>query len=278
LLTGDDPYQNLGGLGLAVRSLDGTTPELWISNLRNPSQAKAQTASSFLRSEVRSRYWNPQWIEGIMKEGYSGGREISNTVEYLWGWDVMVPEMIDDAMWNEFKAVYVDDKYNLGLKGWFNENNPHAYQSMVGRMLETIRKGYWQASPQTRAELAAAYQESVRIYGMAGAAHLETPEMENYMQMIISQPDYTAKTPKTSETPDTQAIAATSQADVTRPDSEVRESEPPASKDKAFEVIPRKEPEPMTNPLKFTILFVLAGAGLLLLGRYLVRRRGGLGA
>ena len=49
MLTTDDPYQYLGGLGLAIRTLDGTTPELWIANLRDPNNAKIGRASCMER-------------------------------------------------------------------------------------------------------------------------------------------------------------------------------------------------------------------------------------
>jgi cobaltochelatase CobN len=181
LLTGDDPYQNLGGLGMAVRTLDGTTPELWIANLRNPSGSRMETAASFLREEVRSRYWNPKWIEGVRREGYAGAREIAKTVENLWGWDVMDPQIVDDAMWDEFKAVYVDDKYGMGLKKWFDANNPDAYQSLVGRMLEVVRKGYWKATPDTVAQLIREYHASLQKHGNSGAVHIGTVDLERFI-------------------------------------------------------------------------------------------------
>jgi cobaltochelatase CobN len=187
LLTGDDPYQNLGGLGLAIRTLDGTTPELWIANLRNPSGPRMETAASFLREEVRSRYWNPKWIEGVMGEGYAGAREVAKTVENLWGWDVMDPQIVDDAMWDEFKAVYIDDKYGMGMKKWWEASNPDAYQSLVGRMLEVVRKGYWEAAPETVAQLIREYRESLQKQGNSGAVHIGTARLEEFIGKKLAE-------------------------------------------------------------------------------------------
>jgi cobaltochelatase CobN len=55
MLTTDDPFQYLGGIGLAVRHLDGKAPELYISNLRG-SGAGAWRAprSSWPRSWPRA--------------------------------------------------------------------------------------------------------------------------------------------------------------------------------------------------------------------------------
>ena len=54
-LTTDDPFQYLGGIGLAVRHLNGTSPSLYISNLRDPARGKVESAARFLAGELRAR-------------------------------------------------------------------------------------------------------------------------------------------------------------------------------------------------------------------------------
>lgn len=186
MLTTDDPYQYLGGLGLAIRTLDGTTPELWIANLRDPNNARMQTAEKFLTDELRSRYWNELWIEGQINEGLSGASQIARVLENLWGWQVMAPEIVGDFMWDTFKAIYVDDKYNLGINDWFNQHNPYAFQSLVGRMLEAIRKDYWDASEDTIRQLTDAYSRSVNQFGPAGTVHLNSPQFRAFLDSIQS--------------------------------------------------------------------------------------------
>ena len=181
MLTTDDPYQYLGGLGLAIRALDGRTPELWIANLRDPQNARMQTAEKFLINELRSRFWNEMWIEGQMREGLSGASQIARVLENLWGWQVMAPEIVDNFMWETFKSIYVDDKYNMGLAVWFNQHNPYAFQSMVGRMLESIRKTYWHASEDTIRQLTEAYLRSVEQFGTAGASHLSSTAFQAFL-------------------------------------------------------------------------------------------------
>ncbi|AGW92459.1 hypothetical protein N234_20750 [Ralstonia pickettii DTP0602] len=58
MLTTDDPFQYLGGIGLAVRYLTGKAPELLISNLRDANNARTETATGFLASELRTRYFH----------------------------------------------------------------------------------------------------------------------------------------------------------------------------------------------------------------------------
>jgi cobaltochelatase CobN len=87
-------------------------------------------------------------------------------VEYLWGWDATVNETVDDAMWQETFEVYVRDKHGLDLEQFFDENSPFAFQDIAARMLETARKGYWQADEETRATLVREYLESVAEHGV----------------------------------------------------------------------------------------------------------------
>jgi len=125
----------------------------------------------FIGTEFRSRYVNPTWIAGMKDEGYSGANEMQAFVEYLWGWDATTSNAVDDAMWQETFSVYVDDKYELGMQNFFDENSPYAFQSMAARMIETIRKGYWQADQATVTELLETYIASVARSGAGCAEH-----------------------------------------------------------------------------------------------------------
>ena len=170
-LDNDDFYMYAGGLAAAVRSIDGESPELVVTNTRDPGNPEMTPIDKFIGTEFRSRYVNPTWIEGMQREGYAGAGEMRAFVEYLWGWDATVTEVVDDAMWQESFDVYVDDKHDLQLEQFFDEHSPFAYQDMTGRMVETIRKGYWDADKATRERLLAEYIESVNTYGVGCSEH-----------------------------------------------------------------------------------------------------------
>ena len=166
-LDNDDFFMYAGGLAAAVRNIDGETPELVVTNTRDPGNPEMTAIDKFIGAEFRSRYVNPTWIEGMQREGYAGAGEMRAFVEYLWGWDATVSEVVDDAMWQESFAVYVDDKHGLGMKTFFEANSPFAYQDMTGRMVETIRKRYWDAVLATETRLLEEYIESVNAHGVA---------------------------------------------------------------------------------------------------------------
>ena len=56
---------------------------------------------------------------------------------------------IDKEMWDEIYNVYVKDKFELGVQKYFETQNPAALEEITAVMMETIRKGMWQATEQT---------------------------------------------------------------------------------------------------------------------------------
>ena len=60
--------------------------------------------------------------------------------------------------------VYVKDKFNLGVQDYFEKQNPAALEEMTAVMMETIRKGMWQASGQQIADIAKLHTDLVNKY------------------------------------------------------------------------------------------------------------------
>jgi cobaltochelatase CobN len=175
-------FMYMGGLATAVRSLDGKSPEMVVTNTRDPGHPEMTTIDKFIGTEFRSRYVNPTWIEGMKKEGYAGAGEMKQFVEYLWGWDATAPEVIDDAKWQETFDVYVQDKHRLGMQDFFEKSSPLAYQDMTGRMVETIRKGYWKADAATQKKLLEEYVASVNRHGASGSeVTTGNPRLQKYV-------------------------------------------------------------------------------------------------
>jgi len=160
----DDPFQYLGGISTAVRSLTGKTPELYISDLRTPGKGKTETAANFIAAEMRTRYFHPNWVAEMKKEGYSGTVEMVKVANNFWGWQAVAPETVRADQWQEMADVYVHDKHKLGMKEWFEKENPHAQAQMIERMLEAVRKEYWDAPAETVKELKERYRQLAGKY------------------------------------------------------------------------------------------------------------------
>lgn len=186
LIDNDDYYSYLGGIALAVRSLTGENPSMYIADLKNGANPQVVTLCEAFRNELRARYLNPNWISGMMEYDYAGAREMMKFVEYMWGWDAMTPDLVKDSDWNQIYDVYVADKYNMGLDEYFKDN-PYQYQSMTGRMLETARKGYWDASDEVIQSLVKEYVESVVASGVTCCHHTcGNPLLDNYVRGVMT--------------------------------------------------------------------------------------------
>ncbi|CDG64689.1 protoporphyrin IX magnesium chelatase [Methanobacterium sp. MB1] len=161
----------LGGLGMAIAKVSGKYPELYINNLRESGDYRIETLNQFFNRDLLTRYLNPTWISGMQGHGQDGTRYMDTFVEDLWMWQVTTPGLVTEDTWNRVYETYILDKNNLGLKEYFNNNNPYAKQSMLARMVETIRKGYWNPSAEVKTELINEFIQSVNEYGVTCCHH-----------------------------------------------------------------------------------------------------------
>ena len=185
----DDMYQYLGGLALAVRSRSGRAPDTFIADRRRREGERLADLRSFLGAELDSRLFHPAWIRAMMREEYAGAKMLARTADNLWGWQAVTPENLSPADWTNLYEIYVQDRYQLGMKDFFSGNREWAFQSMTGRMLEAVRKGYWEAPMPVRQTLAAEYAKSVIRQGMACCDHTCNNPLLNQMVLnLISLP------------------------------------------------------------------------------------------
>lgn len=167
-LDNDDFYQDLGGAAMAIRAVNGKSPEVFVANFSNPKNPHHETLDKFIGTEMRTRYLNPEWIKSMMKEGYGGARFVGQVADNLWGWQVTVPEAVGDEKWQEMYETYVADRNNLGIKDKFRQSkNMLAYQRMIDRMLTAVNKGYWKPNAATKAALDKANMEVINEAGVA---------------------------------------------------------------------------------------------------------------
>ncbi len=166
LLDTDHPFEYLGGLSLAIRKIDGASPRLYISNMRDPNRTKLQSAEGFMASELRAVYQHPRWVAEMKDEGFAGTLALLKTVNNFWGWQTMDRNIVRDDQWREFMAVYVEDRYALGVREWFEQTNPQAMAQITERMIEAIRKDYWQASEEDLRKLIEVYTEVAQAHNV----------------------------------------------------------------------------------------------------------------
>ncbi len=170
IMDNDDFYQYLGGLGLAIRSLGGTDPSMYIADFTSVDNPEVITLEEAFSQELAARYLNPNWVNGMMEFDYAGARELMKTVEYMWGWEATTPYLVTDSDWDKIYETYVLDSQNIGVDDFLKEN-AYQYQSITARMIENIRKDGWTTSDDTLNNLVKEYVESVVNDGVTCCHH-----------------------------------------------------------------------------------------------------------
>lgn len=227
LLDTDHPFEYLGGISMAVRYLDGKSPQLYISNMRDPNRTKLQTAEKFLATELRAVYQHPNWMKEMQKEGYAGTLQMLNTINNFWGWQTMDRNVVRDDQWQEFHETYVKDKYQLGMREWFEKSNPTALAQITERMLEAVRKDYWQADEQTKRELVQVYQELAAKYDV----YTSNETFKAYVAELAQGYGISVQAPNDAQAQPTDAAQATATESVQGQQLEKVEQPQPVDED-----------------------------------------------
>ena len=188
LIDNNDAFDYLGGLSLTVEMLTGTPPNNFVIDHADPNNVKTRPLGRALRQELRGRFLNPEWLKGQMEHNYAGARTMgSEFLEYLWGWQVTNPTLVGDWAWEEVKAVYIDDRYDLQLDEFLEEgHNAHVKSNMLAIMLVAINKEFWQADQQTIEQLASEFADLIAANGLPGSGHTDPdnpvlPWLEDYL-------------------------------------------------------------------------------------------------
>ncbi|WP_405306895.1 cobaltochelatase subunit CobN [Methanobrevibacter sp.] len=169
VLDNDDFFDYWGGLSMTVEKISGKTPNMNVLMYANKDKAYIASLEEVMYQEIASRYDNPEWIKGMMAEGYSGARYMSNKfVTNLYGWQVTRPSAVSDALWNRVYNTYYNDKYNIGVTDWLKSgNNAYSLISMSGTMLTAIQEGYWNANEGTIRNIANTWAQATVQNGVA---------------------------------------------------------------------------------------------------------------
>lgn len=160
----DHVYEFMGGLNLAVRNVTGKDPDAYLSDYRNRNNFRMQEVKEAIGVESRTTIFNPAYIKEKMKGEAGGAGAFAEIVQNTYGWNVMKPAAIDKEMWDEIYNVYVKDKFELGVQKYFETQNPAALEEITAVMMETIRKGMWQATEQQIADIARLHTDLVNKY------------------------------------------------------------------------------------------------------------------
>jgi len=166
VLDNDDVYQYLEGLTMAARAMSGKNVASYIANTR--FTPRIETLSSFIAAELRTRTYNPKWIEGMLSQGFSGAHQISKEIGHLFGWSAVAPELVEDWMWQKVAETYIFDPV---VRSRFMSLQPYSYASTIAWLLEANRRGLWSTDSATIQRLADEYISVINEYGVVCCHH-----------------------------------------------------------------------------------------------------------
>ena len=163
----DHVYEFAGGLSMAVKQLSGREPDALMADYRNPRNRRLQGMKEAVDVELRTTVLNPLFIRERMKGDEGTAQMFGEVFRNIFGWSVTRPSTLDPQLFDQLYHLYVTDEQGLGIRQYFMQKNPAAYQAITATMLESARKGYWHP---TASQLATTATLHAAITGEAGAA------------------------------------------------------------------------------------------------------------
>ena len=183
----DHVYEFMGGLTLSVRNVTGKDPDTYLADYRNHSHMRMQDLKEAIGVESRATVLNPEYVKEALAGGANSVANITEVVTNTYGWNVMKPEVIDKELWDNLYDMYVRDVHGLGVTQAFEGKSPAALEELTAVMLETARKGMWQASPEQLSTLAARHTELVAKYGPSGGGMTtENHKLRDFIAQHVS--------------------------------------------------------------------------------------------
>ena len=164
-------YAYAGAMKAAIANSGGKA-DLQYANLRQAHSPRLLGNNMWLAQEMHSRLWNPKWIAEMKESGYAGARLLSRMTENLAGFQATTPEDVDPSLWRETYDGVEKDRENLGLRKFFDKENPYARQAMLARFLRESQRGSLQLTTAERDNLMKSYFESVQQFGVACQAQV----------------------------------------------------------------------------------------------------------
>ena len=193
----DHVYEFMGGMNLAVEHITGRQPEAYLADYRNRNNNRMQELGEAIGVESRTTVFNPAYIREKIKGGASAVSAFTEVVENSYGWSVTRQGTISQEMWDEFFAVYVDDKYALGVDEFMKNQNPAALASMTSSMLKAADRGFWQATDRQRHAIEQLQEQALQAERDLAAENAAQPQDQQGMVLqreSLTQPADTVTT------------------------------------------------------------------------------------
>lgn len=133
---------------------DGRKPKAFIADTTT-ANAQVRTLSATIRLDTRTKLLNPKWIEGNLKSGYEGAREIAKRLRNTYGFAATSGE-VDNFVFQDANDTFIKDEE---MQKRLLDTNPNSFRDMVTTFLEASGRGYWDASDEDLEKLRELYSD-----------------------------------------------------------------------------------------------------------------------
>jgi cobaltochelatase CobN len=139
----DHYYEFMGGMARAAAACGAESADIMVVDQAGDDTDVEELASVVERA-ARTRTLNPRWLEGMLAHDFHGGKIVKDRVEYLLGLAATTHAVESWVFDKAAERLIFDDSMRARLE----RNNPYATQRMAEVLLESNRRGYWQASDE----------------------------------------------------------------------------------------------------------------------------------
>lgn len=139
----DHYYEFLGGLSRTIESQKGEQAEIMVVD-STEEELQVEDLAGVIGRATRTRLLNPDWIEGMLKHEFLGAHKIQNSLEHLLGFAATTSH-VENWLFDEAADKLLLDE---DMREKIRENNPYAAVRMGEILLETEKRGYWQADEE----------------------------------------------------------------------------------------------------------------------------------
>ena len=168
----DHIYAFMGGVSAAVKRVTGNEPAAYFIDERDPRDASVEDAREMIRREARSSILNPAYIRPLLDGDASSAETFAETFRNTFGWSALRHSAIGSDLWDLYHKTYVRDIHELGIREFFDKQNPYAYQAMTAILLEAHRKGFWKTTPNKVRDLARLHTHLVEKHRAGCSVHV----------------------------------------------------------------------------------------------------------
>ena len=167
VIDNDDYFDYWGGLYNAMGYINNKDISFNVIRYGENINTTITEIGQFLKREMNTRYYNPQWIKSMMEEDYAGSSYMSKFASNLYGW-ASVTDKVTNKDWDNMVSVYIDDKYGLGVTDFLNNGyNSYAMISMTGTLLTAAYESKWKTDDNTLRKVANIWAQNVIDNGVA---------------------------------------------------------------------------------------------------------------